>query len=143
MVKNGARVWKVGVVALAGVLFLSGPGRVAHAMTAAEAGKMYYRQYCASCHGASGKGDGPLSMQLKTKTPDLTQLAKKNGGKFPYMEVLDIIDGTNPIPSHGGKEMPAWGETFQSDVGGDTMQQAAVRGRLMLLTDYIRSIQEK
>jgi hypothetical protein len=39
--------------------------------------------------------------------------------------------------------MPAWGETFQSDSAGDPMQQAMVRGRLMLLTDYIRSLQEK
>jgi mono/diheme cytochrome c family protein len=100
-------------------------------------------RYCATCHGATATGDGPLGKALKNGPPNLTLLAKKNGGKFPYMEVLDIIDGTNPVPSHGGKEMPAWGETFQSDVGGDTMQQAAVRGRLMLLTDYIRSIQER
>ena len=84
-----------------------------------------------------------MAAALKAKVPDLTQLTKKSGGKFPYMEVLDIIDGTSPLPSHGSKEMPAWGETFQSDIGQDAMTQAAVRGRLMLLTDYIRSIQEK
>ena len=140
MVKDGVRVWSVGSVALTGLLLCGVP---VHAATPAEAGKAYYRQYCASCHGTSGKGDGPMATALKAKTPDLTQLAKKNGGKFPYMDVLDVVDGNNPMPSHGGKEMPAWGETFQADVGGDTMQQAAVRGRLMLLTDYIRSIQEK
>jgi len=136
------RVWCVGSVALAGVVLSGAPASAANATTA-EAGKMYYRQYCASCHGVSGKGDGAMASALKAKTPDLTQLAKKNGGKFPYMDVLDIVDGANPLPSHGGKEMPAWGETFQSDTAGDTMQQAMVRGRLMLLTDYLRSIQEK
>jgi mono/diheme cytochrome c family protein len=131
------RVWCVGSVALAGALLWAAPAK------AAEAGKMYYGQYCAKCHGASGKGDGPQAATLQTKVPDLTQLAKKNGGKFPYMDVLDILDGASPLPSHGGKEMPVWGQTFQSDGSADPMQQAAVRGQLMLLTDYLRSIQVK
>lgn len=142
MVKRAVRVWSVGSVALAGLLLWGASARAAN-VTTADAGKMYYRKYCASCHGTTGKGDGPTSVALKTKTPDLTQLAKTNGGKFPYIEVLDIIDGTHVMASHGSKEMPAWGETFQSDTSGDPMEQAAVRGRLMLLTDYLRSIQEK
>ena len=142
MVNRGACVWSVGAVALLGVLLCAGSVRAAD-VTAADAGKMYYRQYCATCHGPNGKGDGPLAASLKSKSTDLTQLAKKNGGKFPYMDVLDYIDGEKPVASHGSKEMPAWGETFQSDSAGDPMQQAMVRGRLMLLTDYIRSIQEK
>jgi mono/diheme cytochrome c family protein len=142
MVKRVVRVWRAGSVALAGLL-LSGAVASAAYGTPAEAGKMYYRQYCATCHGMTAKGDGPLSATLKTKATDLTQLAKKNGGKFPYMDVLDTIDGAKILASHGSKEMPAWGETFQSDVSGDPMEQAAVRGRLMLLTDYLRSIQEK
>ncbi|MCK6555891.1 cytochrome c [Candidatus Binatia bacterium] len=107
------------------------------------AGQMYYKQYCATCHGVDARGDGPTAKALKEKVPDLTTLAKRNDGKFPYILVLDIIDGQQPIPSHGSAEMPTWGETFQSDVGNDPLSQAAVRGRLMLLTDYIRSIQVK
>ncbi len=140
MVMRVVRSSSVGPAALAGLLLWGGSLRAA---TPVEAGKMYYRQYCATCHGLGGKGDGPMAAALKAKVPDLTQLTKKSGGKFPYMEVLDIIDGSKPLPSHGSKEMPAWGETFQSDIGQDSMTQAAVRGRLMLLTDYIRSIQEK
>jgi mono/diheme cytochrome c family protein len=135
-------VWSVGSVVVAGLFMLDVPARAAN-VSPAEAGKMYYRQYCASCHGITGKGDGPMAVALKSKTPDLTELAKKNGGKFPYMDVLDIIDGERTMASHGSKEMPAWGQTFQADIGADPMTQAAVRGRLMLLTDYIRSIQEK
>lgn len=142
MVNEVVRVWRVGSVALAGLLLCGGPARAANG-TPAEAGKTYYRQYCATCHGMTGKGDGPLSAALKVKTADLTQLAKKNGGKFPYIDVLDTIDGAKAIASHGSKEMPAWGETFQADIGQDPMTQAVVRGRLMLLTDYLRSIQEK
>jgi mono/diheme cytochrome c family protein len=142
MLKESVRMWSVGSGALAGLL-LWGASAWAANMTPAEAGKMYYQQYCATCHGITGKGDGPMATALKAKSPDLTQLAKKNGGRFPYMDVLDTIDGSKPIASHGSKEMPAWGETFQADVGQDTMMQAASRGRLMLLTDYLRSIQEK
>jgi mono/diheme cytochrome c family protein len=108
-----------------------------------RAGKVYYMRYCATCHGADGTGGGPMSSQLKKPAPNLTALSKDNGGKFPYNHVLGIIDGEIPYPAHGSSEMPAWGETFQSDVGGDVMQQAAIRGRLMLLTDYLRSIQVK
>jgi mono/diheme cytochrome c family protein len=132
---------------LAGVLLCTAPAWAEPAWAAnpqaVNAGKTLYIKYCATCHGHDGKGDGPLAGTLKTKPTDLTLLAKKNGGKFPYMEVLDIIDGNVAFPAHGSSELPAWGETFQSDAPGTggTMDQAVVRGRLMLLTDYLRTIQ--
>ena len=111
---------------------------------AVEAGKTLYIKYCATCHGRDAKGSGPLAATLKTKPTDLTGLAKSHGGTFPYLEVLDILDGSTPYPAHGNAEMPAWGQTFQSEepgASGTVMEQAAVRGRLMLLTDYLRTIQ--
>jgi mono/diheme cytochrome c family protein len=33
----------------------------------AEAGKALYAQYCATCHGASGHGDGPVAATLNPK----------------------------------------------------------------------------
>ena len=131
-----------GCMTLIGVLLCAAPAWAAGPQ-ALQAGKSYYMKWCATCHGSDAKGVGPLSTTLKTKPTDLTQLAKKSGGKFPYMEVLDILDGATTFPAHGSAEMPAWGETFQSDapLGGDAMAQAAVRGRLMLVTDYLRSIQ--
>ena len=42
-----------------------------------EAGKEPYIQYCASCHGEDGRGDGPVSAYLKIKVPDLSLLKKK------------------------------------------------------------------
>ena len=52
--------------------------------TAAERqdGKATYEQYCASCHGTAGKGDGPVASGLTTRPPDLTQFAKEAGGHF-------------------------------------------------------------
>src|ERR1700683_1638348 len=42
-----------------------------------------FRVYCAVCHGSDAKGNGPLASGLKAKVPDLTVLAKTNGGQFP------------------------------------------------------------
>ena len=145
MTKDKLRVLRVVSVVLAGAAFWVGP---VLAQGASAGGQMYYTRYCATCHGKDGKGNGPLSMQLKKPAPDLTLLAKQHDGKFPYIEVLGILDGEIPFPAHGSSEMPAWGETFQADIGtggggGDPDAQAMVRGRLMLITDYLKSIQQK
>src|SRR6516225_5684036 len=50
----------------------------------AGSGKQTYTHYCASCHGADARGNGPAAVVLKTSPPDLTTLAKRHGGKFPY-----------------------------------------------------------
>src|SRR5437016_583461 len=82
--------------------------------TTAIAGKDLYREYCAVCHGAAGKGDGPAADALKTAPPDLTQIARKNGGKYPEMKVQHIITGEAEEPSaHGSKDMPVWGHIFR------------------------------
>jgi mono/diheme cytochrome c family protein len=145
MAKDGLCVLGVAALVLAGALLSAAPVQGARA-SYSSAGQMYYMRYCATCHGKEGKGNGPLSTQLKKPASDLTTLSKTHGGKFPYNEVLGILDGEEPFPAHGSAEMPAWGDTFQADVGtggGDAAAEAAVRGRLMLITDYLRSIQQK
>src|ERR1039458_8224627 len=61
--------------------------------TTSVAGKDLYREYCAVCHGTTGKGDGPAASALKVPPSDLTQISKKNGGKFPELQVQHIING--------------------------------------------------
>ena len=60
------------------------------------------------------KGDGPVSKDLKTRPADLTVLAKKNNGVFPFNAVYQIIDGREPIASHGTREMPIWAMAFRA-----------------------------
>ena len=74
----------------------------------------YYR-LCAVCHGEQGRGDGPMARVLKTPPPNLTLLAKNNGGHFPFLSVLEMIDGRNMIAVHGSREMPVWGESLTRD----------------------------
>lgn len=96
--------------------------------------------YCASCHGPSGHGDGPVAVELKKRPADLTQLAKNNNGNFPYTRVRAVIDGRGQaLGIHGPAEMPVWGERFRQEGRTDTQ----VRGKILNIVDYLVSIQEK
>jgi Cytochrome C oxidase, cbb3-type, subunit III len=81
-----------------------------------NSGKVDYESHCAACHGKDGKGDGPVSMELRTKPADLTSLAKNNGDVFPGEVLYRIIDGRRTIRSHGTYEMPVWGFVFPNPV---------------------------
>lgn len=96
--------------------------------------------YCASCHGASGRGDGPVALELKKRPADLTQLARNNNGSFPYAYVRAIIDGREQqLGIHGPAEMPVWGERFSREGKNDPL----VRGQILSIVDYLVSIQRK
>lgn len=129
-----------------GAVLLAGSMLWGHPATGTERpniGKTLYHQYCASCHGEDGKGDGPVAATLTTKPTDLTRLARKAGGKFPVAPIMAAIDGTTLIRAHGTSEMPVWGERFSRQAAGDAGMHAQVRGKLMQITAYLKSIQEK
>ena len=101
-------------------------------------GRGSFVRYCGSCHGDDGKGNGPKAASLNPKPTDLTQLAKKNGGKFPTMSVmLSIEDVTQNV--HGSKDMPVWGPIFSSV----SYSSALVKQRIRNLAGYIESLQVK
>ena len=108
--------------------------------TSVSSGKEMYLAYCAACHGAAGKGDGPASAALKSRPSDLTGLAKRNAGKFPELRVFGAIDGDLRVTAHGSKDMPTWGAVFRQMEGGDV---AGAKLRIRNLTKYIESLQVK
>ncbi len=116
------------------------PHKVPAPRTIAASGKQTYMQYCASCHGVDARGDGPAAFVLKTPPPDLTTLAKRHGGKFPYEYVSDVLRFGTRIVSHGSSDMPIWGPIFGSL---DNFDEAAVRKRIKDLSDYLASLQQK
>ncbi|HRC86035.1 MAG TPA: cytochrome c [Thermoanaerobaculia bacterium] len=106
----------------------------------AARGKVVYRVYCSNCHGASAKGDGPLTKILKSKPADLTTIVERNKGTFPAEAVLQRIDGRTAVPAHGSGDMPVWGLSFQNpEKLGD--QEPDVQAKLAQLVAFLESIQ--
>jgi len=106
------------------------PGELAPETTLATAsmvGNEVYRTYCAVCHGTRGKGDGPLAGSLRSVPPDLTLMAKQNGGEYPAEMVARIVDGRDPLAGHGGPDMPIWGDAFLSSDGDEQKAQEKLR----------------
>lgn len=122
------------------ISFCAAPG---HAADARRHDRNLYLRYCSACHGSEGKGDGVVSGLMTPRPTDLTQLAQKNGGQFPFFRTMRIIDGRETIRGHGDPDMPVWGELFALDASATTEQQTVVRGKLMLITEYLESIQVK
>jgi len=109
-------------------------------------GRVTYRVYCINCHGAKAKGDGTLAEMLVTRPADLTQLAKRNEDKYDADRVRDIIDGRKGVRGHGMKEMPVWGDVFQTSSlepsGSDETGEERSQRKVHELVLYLESIQE-
>ncbi|MGH9594482.1 MAG: c-type cytochrome [Bryobacteraceae bacterium] len=103
-------------------------------------GPALYKAYCAVCHGADAKGDGPMAKSLKASPADLTHISARNGGLFPTARLRRVISGEDPIAAgHGTREMPVWGPIF-SQVERD---QDLGRVRIDNLTKYLEKLQAK
>ena len=46
-------------------------------------GARLYSRFCASCHGDKGLGDGVVAASFSIMVPDLTRIAKRQGGIYP------------------------------------------------------------
>jgi len=100
-------------------------------------GKQTYLHYCASCHGVDARGNGPAADILKTPPADLTTLAKRHDGKFPYEYVSDVLRFGTRFTAHGSSDMPVWGPVFGS------LDDQNLRKRIKELSDYLASLQQK
>jgi mono/diheme cytochrome c family protein len=138
--------------------------RTPNKRTSAERGKDLFLEFCASCHGVSGKGDGPVAPSLKTPPADLTVLATHNKGQFPSLKVMEAINAGPSVPAHGSEVMPVWGPIFLRGESADAeappqtpagvveqsehpvrhgSTEAEVKLRIYNLMEYIRTLQSK
>lgn len=108
-----------------------------------SAGKKLFNQYCSSCHGISGAGDGPVADSLGLKIPDLRMIASRRRGEFNRAELMAIVDGRTAVGAHGTKEMPVWGRKFSEEFGSDQVAEEAAQGYVSAIVDYLKSIQNK
>lgn len=133
--------------AFAGVAILAAPGIVFAQESKLDFGKREYALHCAVCHGLTGNGDGYYNQTLR-RPSDLTILAKKNKGVFPYQRLYQAIDGRQEIEAHGTRDMPIWGTYYQAigveDNSSATRNpKAYARTRIKALIDYIHQLQVK
>ena len=104
-------------------------------------GQKYFLRYCASCHGTSGAGDGPVAKSLTKPPSNLRLLADKYGSPLPAARLAKFIDGRDAVRAHGTADMPVWGERFYATGAG-------VRGELGIgeitgkLVAYLATIQD-
>ena len=113
-----------------------------------DIGQREYQSNCVACHGASGKGDGPVAQVLKVQVPDLTVMARKNGGVFPFARVYESIDGRVQYLAHGTRDMPIWGNTYKASGAPEHDDypynaEFFVRSLILALIDYLNRMQAK
>ncbi len=136
-------------------------------------GQEEFMSNCATCHGADGKGNGPLGAKLRTKPADLTTLAKRNNGVFSSDALYKMIDGREATRTHGGVEMPIWGcrhssqpvslenvrkrkhpnrptsrrtvhaSTFESLLDLPCEPESVIKDRILSIVEYLSHIQER
>lgn len=108
-----------------------------------ESGADLFAQYCTTCHGDGGKGDGPTAADLPKPPADLTKIAARNGGTFPMVAVMSKIDG---YTKGDDAAMPELGITLsegpmvRADLGDGV--ETPTPARLLALAEYLKSIQE-
>lgn len=90
-------------------------------------GRATFDQFCAPCHGAGGRGTGPISSLLTANPLDLTTLSRGHGGRFPleYLEGIPRASGPDPTGAHRSEQMPVWGPVFLSVDGSAALARTA------------------
>lgn len=105
-----------------------------------EVGRALFSENCAVCHGPGGRGDGVLAPDLPLAPADLTGLAARNGGEFPWSDVMAKVHGY----SGRADVMPEFGTVL----AGPTLMWTDETGRqietprgLLAIARYLATIQ--
>ena len=105
-------------------------------------GAELYQRFCASCHGTTAEGDGPVASTFNVAVPDLTRLAARHRGEFPLERVRRIVDGRDVPAAHGARRMPVWGYEFAANTISDP--DAGIEQATQLIdrvVEFLRSVQ--
>ncbi len=108
----------------------------------AASGASWFRIYCASCHGVSARGDGPVAGSLRSPPADLTRIAARHEGRFDAAAVASFIDGRERVAAHGPSEMPIWGRRLDDRLDASLAEETKLApGTIYLIVEFLRSIQ--
>lgn len=95
----------VGAIAALTTAAVSAQSRVQYVpvkQIASPLGADVYDTYCASCHGPSGKGNGPAVRAVEVPVPDLTLIVLRDGKFVPEHVISHIRWNGDAAP------MPKW-----------------------------------
>ncbi|MCH6566928.1 MAG: cytochrome c [Nitrospinae bacterium] len=82
-----------------------------------EAGKKLYEQFCLPCHGATGKGDGPVGEYLPVKPADYSKSMAQYGDKWAEYYFKIIKEGGAAMDPPRSPLMAPWGSQLkESDI---------------------------
>jgi mono/diheme cytochrome c family protein len=107
-----------------------------------SSGAQLFQRYCASCHGKGGEGDGPVAPFFKLRPPDLTEMSRRSGGRFPADRARQIIDGREKVLPHGARQMPVWGLEFEQTAEQPAAARVASETSIAKLVAFLASIQK-
>ena len=104
-----------------------------------NSGAYLYRVFCASCHGDTGKGDGPVADLSVPRASDLTTIRQRSGGVFPRTRVMGVLDGTIRLQGHDAPAMPHWRNVLRRTERDD---DRVIRQRLEALVSHVEELQK-
>jgi mono/diheme cytochrome c family protein len=119
------------LVAVAGCSWVGQPPRQ---------GEDLYREYCASCHGVSGRADDPALAGRDPRPSDLT----RSTAALP--ELMRIIDGRRTVRGHmtgAAGSMPVWGDVFEASLEGESRQHRNALRNVEALAEYVVHLRGK
>jgi mono/diheme cytochrome c family protein len=104
-------------------------------------GVRLYQVYCSSCHGLSGRGDGPVEPLIRGGVPDLTRISARHGGTFPADRIREIVDGRAAFVAHGTRKMPVWGFEFHTGMSDSALARKRADQAVGRLVDHLETLQ--
>jgi hypothetical protein len=109
-----------------------------------DSGRDLFKRHCVRCHGDNAMGGAVDTGKESVRTPDLTTLAKRNGGILPIWGVYEVVSGSKVLAEHRSRTMPIWGEEFAKARGiTKANKETIVRGRILALLAFLSTIQQK
>jgi mono/diheme cytochrome c family protein len=130
---------RTGLAATAAAVLLWGTPTAA---SAGSAGGTLFHTYCAACHGADARGNGPVAGVLRVQPPDLTLLTRRFGTPLNRDRVAEYIDGRVSVMAHGPRDMPVWGNRLQDELIGRPATEDTIRRMIDSIVMYLVSIQQ-
>ena len=104
-------------------------------------GTELYLNYCASCHGVNGEGDGQVADVMQIQVPNLRYLSERNNGTFPAQAVTEYVDGRTVVAAHGDRRMPVWGEVLNWTEGDDADAERLAQQKISAIVEFLSNIQ--